>query len=168
MTLKLTSWIPIFSFQKKKKKLHSKRVTLSSYTLSRKKFNSWGFWEHLGTQLLYEHAEWIKGRSLTEGIFDLRLWIMALQIFQCLYREAIRLQRLTPTRYVRGVATRTRERYDHYQVCSKTQYWCLFVLCGHCISLPTQFVASPTIFFFLVCGSFKTPQIRFFILFSVF
>ena len=45
--------------------------------------------------------------NLMEGIFDLHLRIKDMVLKVCLYREAIRLQCFTPTRYVRGVATRT-------------------------------------------------------------
>ena len=45
---------------------------------------------------------------------------MALLSFPiCLHREAMHLQCFTPTRYVRGVATRAHERDDHYPLLSK-------------------------------------------------
>ena len=57
---------------------------------------------------------------------ELRLW--HLECFQCLYREAIRLQCFTPTHYVRDVATSAHKRNDHYPICS---ILFLLALCTH-------------------------------------
>ena len=47
------------------------------------------------------------------------------------------LQSYTPMHYVRGMATRTHKRDDHYPICSKWHYGCLLPLCG-----PTMDVAT--------------------------
>ena len=47
----------------------------------------------------------------TAGIFDSRLWIF---LIICLCAEAIRLQCFTPTRYMKGVATRTHTECDNH------------------------------------------------------
>ena len=64
--------------------------------------------------------EWIISRSLTAGIVDSRLWIKVIEVFPCLYREAIHLQCFPPTHYVSGRGTY--ERDNLYPICSKLQY----------------------------------------------
>ena len=54
----------------------------------------------------------------------------------CLYREAMYLQRLTPTSIYK--------HDDHYPICTKLHYGCLLALCG-----PTMHVAT-------LCGVFRT------------
>ena len=73
---------------------------------------------------------------------------MALGSFPiCLYREAMHLQRFTPTRFVVGVATRTYKRDDHYPICTKLHYGCLLALCG-----PTMYAAT-------LCGVFRLARV---------
>ena len=68
----------------------------------------------------------------------------------CLYREAIHLQRFTPTLYVMGVATYKRD--DHYPICTKLHYGCLlaFVWPYYACSY-TMWSFPDTFFFCLVC-----------------
>ena len=68
----------------------------------------------------------------------------------CLYREAIHLQRFTPTLYVMGVATYKRD--DHYPICTKLHYGACLHLCGPTMHVATLCGVLRTIFFFcLVC-----------------
>ena len=59
-----------------------------------------------------------------------------------MYREAIRLQSFPPTRYVRGVVTRTYESDDHYPTM-------LYAFSRHCMATVLQFL----FFFFFVSAT---------------
>ena len=60
------------------------------------------------------------------------------------------LQCFTPTRYVKGVATRTYEHEDRYLICSKLLWERLLVLCGLYYACPSNICFSDN-FFFSTC-----------------
>ena len=71
---------------------------------------------------------------------------MALRSFPiCLHREAMHLQCFTPTRYVRGVATRAHAIDDHYPLLSKLMYR-LPACILYCVSSSTMWWFSDNFF----------------------
>ena len=98
-------------------------------------------------RILYQHAEWTTHSSSTKGIFDFHFhWGVTASFSSpiCLYREAMCLQCLPPTRYVTGGATLTTIT-EYFENCHLDAYChCMAILCRypHFATLSGQFFST--------------------------